>query len=306
MTTIADCTIKELEPPLTGEETALEDRLRRHVAFMADTIGERTTFFPRGLRQAREYVGKHFETAGFTVLEQSYEADAQRVSNVCVEVAGSSRPDEIVVVGAHYDSPLNSPGADDNASGVAALLELARHFAQSSPVRTLRLVAFVNEEPPFFQTELMGSRVCAREAKAKGEHVVAMLALESLGCYYHVPGSQRYPFPFGFFYPDIGDFIGFIANFRSSFLLRKVLGAFRASTLFPSQGIISPEFITGIGWSDHWSFWKEGYPAIMITDTAPFRNPNYHRLSDTSDLLDYSRMARVTTGLTQVIKALTA
>jgi hypothetical protein len=291
-------------PPLTPDEARLESNLKGHVTMLAGTIGERNTGNYECLRQAEDYIRVHFTALGFQVHEQAYRADGRQVKNLWVEMPGTRQPEEIVVVGAHYDSPPGSPGADDNASGTAALLELARLMRGAKPGRTLRLVAFVNEEPPFFQTDLMGSRVFAAAAARRKEKIAAMLALESIGYFDGTPGSQRYPFPLSLLYPDTGDFIGFVGNSASRSLLRRTVDAFRRTSPFPSQGAAAPEFFVGIGWSDHWSFWQEGYPAIMVTDTAPFRNPHYHESTDTPDRLDYGRMARVTAGLGRVVREL--
>lgn len=288
-------------PPMTATEAEAELRLREHVTTLAGTIGERNTRRHHALQQAADYISGRFVSCGFRVRGQAYTADGMEVKNIVAEIAGTVRPAEIVIIGAHYDSPPGSPGADDNASGVAALLELVRRFSSEKPARTLRFVAFTNEEPPYFQTGLMGSRVYADGAKRRNENIVAMLALESIGYYSDAPGSQLYPFPFSLFYPDTGNFIGFVGNFGSRSLLRRAIGAFRKSTPFPSEGVTSPEFIPGIGWSDHWSFWREGYPALMVTGTALFRNPHYHQPTDTPDRLDYGRMTRVVGGLEQVV-----
>jgi len=291
-------------PPMTATEAETEVRLREQVTTLAGTIGERNTRRYQALQRAADYISGRFASCGFRVRGQDYTADGMEVRNIVAEIAGTVRPAEIVIIGAHYDSPPGSPGADDNASGVAALLELARRFSHGKPARTLRFVAFTNEEPPYFQTGLMGSRVYASGAKRRNEKIVAMLSLESIGYYSDAPGSQLYPFPFNLFYPDTGNFIGFVGNFGSRSLLRRAIGAFRTSTPFPSEGVSSPEFITGIGWSDHWSFWQEGYPALMVTGTALFRNPHYHQPTDTPDRLDYGRMARVVGGLEQVVRDL--
>jgi hypothetical protein len=304
MVLMPGCSHRGPLPPLTAGEAELDGRLRGHVTTLAGTIGERTVIRYRELRRAAEYVDGCFAALGFQVHEQSYRVDGRRVDNLWVEIPGSLRPEEIVVIGAHYDSPPGSPGADDNASGTAVLLELARLLRDAKPACTLRFVAFVNEEPPFFQTDRMGSRVYAAEAGRKKEKIQAMLALESIGFYDETPKSQQYPFPFSLFYPDTGDFIGFVGNFAGRSLLRRTVAAFRETTLFPSECVLAPEFITGIGWSDHWSFWQEGYPAIMITDTAPFRNPHYHEPTDTPDRIDYGRLARVTAGLGRVVREL--
>jgi hypothetical protein len=291
-------------PPLSSEESALAERLRGHVGKLAGEIGERNTVHYNALRAAADYIGSRFRAVGLTVRDEKYRADDKEVANIVAEIKGMEHPDEIVVIGAHYDSPPGSPGANDNASGVAALLELARFFKDSKPSRTICFVAFVNEEPPYFQTEEMGSLVYARQAKKRGDKVVAMLALETIGCYSDKPKSQHYPAPFSLFFPDTGNFIGFVSDLGSRTLLRKVVGTFRETTQFPSEGVAAPGWIQGIGWSDHWSFWQAGYPALMVTDTAPFRYPHYHEPTDTPEKQDYERMARVVAGVGRVVEKL--
>jgi hypothetical protein len=291
-------------PPPTSEERLKAARLKSDVDLLAGTIGERNTNRHDQLQQAAAYLADRLRRSGYAVREESYQANGREVKNIEAELKGSSQPDEIVVIGAHYDSPPESPGANDNASGVAALLELARQFQERKPSRTLRFVAFVNEEPPFFRTGQMGSRVYAANARKRGEHIVAMLALETIGYYTDKPGSQQYPPPFNLFFPDTGNFIGFVGNLASRSLLRTSIKTFRDTTPFPSEGLAAPAFIKGIGWSDQWSFWQEGYPGIMITDTAPFRYPHYHEASDTPDRLDYGRMARVVSGVGRVVEEL--
>ena len=220
--------------------------------------------------------------------------------NVIAEVAGRGASAEVVVVGAHYDTVPGCPGADDNASGVAALIEIARACLPSPPPRSLRLIGFVNEEPPFFQTGAMGSLRHAWAARERGERIVAMISLESLGVYSDAAGSQQYPFPLGAFYPDRGDFLAFVGNLRSAPLVRRAIGSFRRHAAFPSEGLAAPEWVPGVGWSDQWAFWQAGYPALMVTDTVPFRYPHYHLPSDTPDRLDYDRLARVVAGLARV------
>jgi Zn-dependent M28 family amino/carboxypeptidase len=235
------------------------------------------------------------------VVVQDFIVEGKIVKNLEVEIMGKSLSKEIVIVGAHYDSVIGCPGANDNATGVAAVLEIARILTGRELPRTVRFVAFVNEEGPFFQTENMGSLVYARRARKQSENIVAMLSLETIGYYSDEKGSQRYPFPFSFFYPSTGNFIGFVGNTSSRALLHQSISSFRKHTSFPSQGVAAPGWMTGIGWSDHWSFWQEDYPAIMITDTALFRYAHYHTPQDTPDKVDYARMARVVAGLRRVI-----
>jgi Zn-dependent M28 family amino/carboxypeptidase len=291
-------------PPLTGKEQLIHDNLKRHVAELAGRIGERNVWRPEAMAAAAGYIRKTLEDTGYAVSVQPFASRGLTVNNLEAVLPGHGAADEIIVAGAHYDSVAGTPGANDNASGVASLLELARLLAGKALPRTVRFVAFANEEAPFFYGDEMGSNVYAARARAQGERIEAMLALETIGYYTGQPGSQRYPFPFSFFYPDTGNFIGFVGNFSSLRLVRRAIGAFRASTAFPSEGVAAPSGMKGVHWSDHWSFWQAGYPAIMVTDTALFRYPHYHAATDTPEQLDYTGLARVTGGLTAVIEAL--
>lgn len=292
-------------PALTAEQTALVPRLRSDVEALATRIGIRShETHPERLVRADAFVRSRFEEMGYSVRAEPYRSDGRTVNNLEVTVRGSDLANEIVIVGAHFDTAEITPGADDNASGVAALFALAERFRDSHPRRTLRFVAFVNEEPPYFWHSEMGSLVYAKACKARRENIVAMLSLECLGYYKDTAGSQQYPPPFSFVYPDRGNFIAFVGDIASRGLTRDVVKLFRTHAQFPSEGAVLPNWIPGAGWSDHWSFWQAGYPAVMVTDTAPFRNQNYHKRTDTPDTLDYERMARVTTGIASVVTVL--
>jgi hypothetical protein len=288
-------------PPLTADERAASERLRRDVTALAGEIGERNVRVPGALLLAARHVAGELEAAGYEVRPQEYRVGTQTCANLEVELPGADRADEIVVVGAHYDSVVGSPGANDNASGTAALLEIARRFAGRRPSRTIRFVAFVNEEPPYFQTERMGSLVYARRCRERGERIVGMLSLETIGCYSDEPSSQTYPFPLSLFYPSTGNFVAFVGNPASRRLTLETVASFRAHTPFPSEGGILDDAIPGVGWSDHWAFWQVGYEAVEVTDTAPFRYAHYHTTADTPDKVDYDRLARVTLGLARVV-----
>lgn len=295
----------ELAPP-TQDMRDLQARLERHVRALAVAVGERRLGHGDSLERARAYLSRalgDFDTV------QSARVDFEKLtgtgagaSNVILELRGASN--ELVVVGAHYDTAPGTPGANDNASGVATGLELARRLGKRRHHRTLRFVFFANEEPPFFQQAGMGSLAHAEASRARGDRVTAMLALESLGHYSKEPGSQHYPPLVGWFYPDQGDFVGFVGNLSSRSLVRRAIGTFRAANTFPSEGAALPAFVPGVGWSDHWSFWQAGYPALMVTDTAIFRDPNYHEPTDEPAKLDTLSLARVTLGLEHVINAL--
>ena len=291
--------------PLEPETAALHGRLRAHVQKLAGDIGERNLVRHEALDAAAQYVEDSLRAHGLTVHLQHFTVEGRIVRNVEVELLGASRAHELVVVGAHYDSVLGSPGADDNATGVAGLLEVARACASARLPRTLRLVAFVNEEPPFFMGDGMGSLRYARRLREQGRNVTAMLSLETIGYYSDRPGSQQYPFPFRYFYPERGDFVAFVGNTDSRALVRRTVASFRRHAAFPAEGLAAPGWITGVGWSDHWSFWQQGYRAVMVTDTALFRYPHYHAETDTPDQIDFDRLARVVAGLTKVVRDLT-
>ncbi len=290
-------------PPPTEPQQKLAAALQRHVEVLAGQIGERHLFRPEALESAAQYIEAQFSALGLVPRAVDYELLGQRPRNIEVERTGATHPEEIVLLGAHYDSIAGSPAANDNASGVAALLELARLLGPGA--RTLRLVAFVNEEPPWSFSERMGSMVYARRARERGDDIVAMISLETIGCYSEREGSQQYPIALlGRLYPTRGNFIGFVGNVGSRALIRRCVGLFRAGASIPSEGIAAPDFVTGIGWSDHWSFWQVDYPALMITDTALFRYPHYHTEQDTPDQIDTGAMARVVDGLVPVVKDL--
>jgi len=291
-------------PPLSAREQAISQAARRDVQKLAGELGPRSVYQPKALHAAADYIEQSLRQAGFTVERQTFPAQQESCVNLQAELRGAARPEEIVVIGAHYDSVMWGPGADDNASGVAALLALARAFAGKPPARTVRFVAFANEEPPFFKTEGMGSLVYARSCRDRGDHVVAMLSLESLGIYSDAPGSQRYPFPLGLFYPSRGDFVGFVSRTADRRLVARCVETFRQQARFPCEGGAVPGWLPGLDWSDHWAFWQAGYPALMVTDTAPFRSPDYHKESDTPEKVDYDRLARVITGLETVVEDL--
>ena len=241
---------------------------------------------------------------GYLVAGHSYRARGVRSENLEVTLPGKSKSGDIVLIGAHYDSVQGSPGANDNGSGVAALLEISRALVRLTPERSLRLVAFVNEEPPFFYWGQMGSMIYAKAARARGDDIRLMVSLEMLGCYSDEPGSQRYPALLRFFYPDRGNFVAFVSNLRSRKLLRQLVEAFRAHSDFPAESLAAFEFVPGVAWSDQLSFWRQGYPALMVTDTAFYRYDYYHTALDTPEKLNYPAMARVVVGLQQAFAAL--
>lgn len=288
---------------MTDPLTALAGRLREHVTTLATEIGGRDIEHAEALFEAADYIERTWEAQGYVVLRQCFTVESTEVCNLEAELQGTHTPEEIVVVGAHYDTAWGNPGADDNGSGVAAMLELSAAFADVPQARTLRFVAFVNEEPPYFHTEAMGSLVYARRAARERDDIVAMFSLETMGYYDSAPGSQDYPKIVAPFFPDRGNFITFVGNGRSRRFVKQAVRTFEASSPFPVEFIAATDKIPGIGWSDHWSFYTQGYPAVMVTDTAPNRYPHYHDKTDTPEKLDYHSLARVVAGLQEVVAA---
>jgi Zn-dependent M28 family amino/carboxypeptidase len=282
----------------------LARRLRAHVEMLAGTIGERNVFRPQGLAAARDYIETTWRAQGYEVGAQEYEARGVRCANLEVSRTGAGRAGEIILLGAHYDSVRACPGANDNGSGVAALLEIARRFAALAPALTVRFVAFVNEEPPFFMTRRQGSAVYAKAARRRGDDIRLMVSLETLGYYSDAPGSQRYPPLFRFLYPDRGDFLGLVSDLRSRRTMRRVVKVFRDRCDFPLQHTATWRWVPGVAWSDHLPFWRQGYRALMATDTAFYRYRYYHTAQDTPDKLAYPAFGRATEALGTCFAAL--
>ncbi len=289
-------------PPLSAAEIRVAENLKTHVQTLAGDIGQRNIWTPGSMEASERYISEVFKKSGYELSFQEFTYQGRKSRNIEVEKPGKS--DEILIIGAHYDSVLGSPGANDNASGVASLLELARLLASRESFYTIRLVAFANEEPPFYYTAEMGSSFYAKRCKERKEKIIGMLSLETMGHYVDEAKSQKYPFPLSLFYPDRANFVAFVGNLASRNLVRQMIGDFRRTARFPSEGLAAPEFVIGVGWSDHWSFWQEGYPALMLTDTAFFRSPHYHTAADTPEKLQYDAMARITMGMSKVVSQL--
>ncbi len=282
----------------------LERKVSKHVQVLADEIGERNVYREAELHAAANYIESELAGLGYAVTRQTYLARGVESANIEVILPGQRWPDESLVVGAHYDTVWKSPGADDNASAVAALIEIARLLKGFAPGRTLKLVAFANEEPPFFFWGEMGSQVYARAARKRKENIRLMISLEMLGYYRDEPGSQEYPPVFKYFHPDRANFIAFVSNITSRHVMRRAERAFRRHSDFLLETAAAFGWIPGIAWSDHISFWRTGYRGFMVTDTAFFRNPHYHAEEDTPDKLDYPRLAMLTEGLARMCKEL--
>lgn len=286
---------------LTAGEQALADRLFTHVDRLAGLIGPRVLTQPRAYQAAVTYIERTLPAEGEKITHETYQLGGYDASNIILERRGTTRPDEIIVIGAHYDTVPETPGADDNASAVAMLLEVAR-LTQSFPSkRTIRFVAFPCEEPPHFHTDTMGSQQYARLCRQRRENIVGMLCLEMVGYYSTAPNSQKVPNEIPRllrpFFPKRGNFLAAVANLRSLRLLWSFRRGFKKAAKFPLFTVALPEIIHAIRLSDNSSFWDQGFPALMITDTSFLRNPHYHHATDLPGTLDYPRMSRATLGV---------
>jgi len=293
-------------PTSAMPEASLATRLHTHVAAIASQ--EHNTATPQQLEQAAGYIENVLGSEGYAIRRQSYQAGGQTVRNIEVSrssVAPGAKPERIFIIGAHYDSAPGAPGANDNGSGTAAVLELAHLLKTMRPSQgtEVKFVFFVNEEPPWFMGEEMGSM---QHAHQEGQNVEGALILETVGYYSQARHSQTLPPGLEGRYPDTGNFIAFVGTLESSKLVQEALSAFQRASDFPAHGLAAPAYVQGVTLSDHSSYNRFGYPAIMITDTAFMRYPYYHTAEDTPDKLDYASVARVVSGLARTITALAA
>lgn len=280
--------------------------LANSLSMLAGRIGERHLGKPEALESAAFWIESTLGGAnmGYVVKRQTFEAHGQEVRNLIAELPGRDRRKEILVIGAHYDTVPGSPGANDNGTGVAALVALARAFAGDPQSRTVRFAAFVNEEPPHFQTDTMGSLVYAKECQARGESVVTMLCLDTIGHFSDAEGSQKVPDGVdGGQFPQTGNFLAIVGDESSRFFVESAASAFRGGSAVPVVGAVLPGSVPEAGWSDHWYFWQAGYPAVMATDTGPFRYPHYHLPTDTPERVDLEKLTEVVCGLEAIVRA---
>jgi Zn-dependent M28 family amino/carboxypeptidase len=282
-------------------------RLKEHVRMLTQTIGERSVAVPENLELTADYLQTSFEEIGLSVHRQSYRYEADTVSNIITQIEGRGSSAAHYIVGAHYDSVAGTVGADDNASAVAVLLETARSLTLNGPpASAVTFVGFALEEPPVFGSRAMGSRVYAAAARRERMQITGMVCLEMVGYTCRDPGCQQYPFPLMFFgYPRTGDFIGIVGNFGSRDFSRRLKESFQRSGHLPVVSLTVPFngwIVPSVRLSDHASFWDNGFPAVMVTDSAFFRNPHYHRPSDTMETLDFDYMARLVKSLATFLR----
>ena len=299
--------------PLSDTESEVAENLEHHVRALCQ-VAPRSDTSPEGYAASAAYIRRALEERGYDVRDVQIQGGSN-TQNMRTGAPSSTygvnilatHPDmedwsNIIVVGAHYDSYTSAtPGADDNASGVAATLELARTMIDRPGNQQVVFAFFANEEPPHFKRSTMGSLSVARFLRAQGATVRVMFSLEMLGFYSDEPSSQLYPPVLSWFYPDRGDFVAFVTRTEDRGLLTDTVARWRSDIDFPSEGFAGPSWVTGVDFSDHWSFWQHDLPAIMVTDTAFFRNPHYHQQTDTPETLDYERFARVTVGIEHII-----
>ena len=286
-------------------------RLKEHLKVLTQDIGERSVVFPANLKKTAEYILKFYQGIGLEASGEPYDYRGSRVANVVAEIALGRKPAKRLLIGAHYDSVAGTVGADDNASAVAVQLEVARELMrltdQGSLDLSVVLVSFALEEPPVYGTRSMGSRVYAEQAKRRKEQIDGMLCLEMVGYACSEPGCQAYPFPLMFFgYPKAGDFIGVVGNFGSLDLTRSIFRSFQKNLDLPVVKLTVPFngwILPAVRLSDHASFWDEGVKAVMITDSAFYRNPNYHLESDTQETLDFRFMAQLVKSLVMFLSS---
>jgi len=296
-----------IAPPAARHPSRVEpDRLRASVEALATSLQPRDFAHPEGLDRAAAYIADELRKAGGRVREQPFRVEGREYRNVIATFGPGGG--ERVVVGAHYDTAGARPGADDNGSGVAGLLELARLLGAEAPASTVELVAYTLEEPPTFRTERMGSHVHAAALAQAGTRVRAMVALEMIGFFSDAPGSQRYPLSaLRWLYPTTGNFIAVVGKLGEGRLVRAVKRSIRsAAGDLPVRSINAPTAVAGIDFSDHRCYWAQGYPAVMITDTSFYRNPNYHEETDLPATLDFGRMALVVAGIDRAVRDLAA
>jgi hypothetical protein len=283
----------------------IQNNLKRTVNVLAREIGSRGYLQLNELDRTIDYISAELSKYGYTVFDQPYDYRGITYKNIFVEKKGRDVPERILVIGAHYDTVTGTPGADDNASAVAGLLELARLLADTPLNKTVHFVAFTLEEPPLFRSKFMGSYVYAKGLNQAGRNVEGMICLEMIGYFTDEPDSQLLPLPFmRWFYPSKGNFITLVSNIQSKGFLNRVKGAFKKGTDLPVESLSTISIVPGVDFSDHRSFWKFGYNALMVTDTAFYRNPQYHGAGDIPEILDYERMAEVVLGLQSAIEEL--
>ncbi len=296
-----------LEKQMKAELSEMKEGMESDIEYL-QKLGPRNSENDTSYKQLRlceEWIRQKWESQGYVVKKYTYSVKGKEYSNLEIDIKGRIAPTEIIIISAQYDTLPDSPGANNNGSGIAILFQLSQLLRKHTPDRTLRFLNFVNEEDPFFGTEMMGSYQYAKRSYELREDIKAMLSLDALGIYVDRPGSQKYPFPFSMFYPDRGNFLAFIGDFSSRKYVVQTTRGFKKGSSFSIQAGVVPKWVEGAGWSDHLSFWKFGYPGIMVTDTGGFRSSSHTTKEDTMEKLNFEAMSRIVIGMYCAIADLT-
>lgn len=279
--------------------------LYEHVETLSVRIGPRSWKDFEALTKTKDYINEKLRDWGYSPVEHKFTYKGREYVNIEAAIAGGTAAGEIIVIGAHYDTVEGTPGADDNGSAVAVLLEMCRLMKGCTPARTIKFVFFSLEERPAFATRSMGSEVYARREKESGADIRGMICLEMVGYYSDRPGGQTIPVPLmGKGISTTPDFIGVIGNSDSRELVAQVRKSIESASRVPVESLVASGMIPGVDFSDHRSFWRMGYEAVMVTDTAFYRNPNYHTSRDTIETLDFEKMADLLGGLVRAAEDL--
>jgi hypothetical protein len=306
----ADTTVEDRRTAMINIQQTAE-QLKAHLRALTQTIGERSVRYPENLKSTADYIQSFYKDIGIEVHREPYDYSDFKVDNVVAGISSAPQPSRRYLLGAHYDSVSGTVGADDNASAIAVQLEIARGLkallGQENFDLAVTFVSFALEEPPAYGTRYMGSRVYAKKARKEQEKIDGMICLEMVGYACYETGCQHYPFPLGFFgYPKEGNYIGIVGNFKSGGFTKALFTAFQKNPELPVIKLKIPFngwILPAVRLSDHASFWDQGFKAVMITDTAFFRNPHYHRPADTMEKLDYRYMAELVESLLLYFKS---
>jgi hypothetical protein len=299
---------KPLEEQGGIDLAAIKNELQLDIAYL-QSLGPRNSENQAAYEQLRKceaWIIAKWESQGYTVKIHDVPIGERKYYNIEIEIPGTTSPAEIVIVSGQYDTLPDSPGANNNGSGMAALFQISNLLKNYHPQRTLRLIAFVNEEDPFFGTEMMGSYQYARRSHEQNEDIVVMLSLDAIGIYMDSSATQKLPFPFSLFYPDRGNFLAFIGNLSSRSQVKEVTAGFKKGSSFPIAAGVAPEWVEGVTWSDHSSFWKFGYKGMQITDTGAYRSASHTTREDTMDKINFDALSRIVAGMYSVCIELTS
>jgi hypothetical protein len=295
-----------LEASMQNELGVIERELWDIVSYFADTLGQRNPPHYEALTAARDWITAIWESQGYEVKTQSFLVEGKECTNLEIEIPGRSVPSEIVILSAQYDTWPDAPGANNNGSGMAVLLKLSEMLKSHQPDRTLRLVAFTTQEPPYTNTEAMGSLRYAQRCRERDEDIRVEISMDAIGIYKHEPGTQKIPFPFSLFYPSRGNFLAFIADLKTRPYVVETTRGFKKGSSFPIEAASVPGWVKGASWSDHGSFWQYGYAGMQITDTGTYRALSHTTSEDTIEKIDFTALARITIGMYCSILELTS